>query len=396
MDSNLIIIDNIISNLEYNIGILIEALNKEEVVSLTNNDIFKSIINDIEELKKYDNKGMKELFTYYRFTLSHLNKTFNNKEFVKKDELSNVIECFSDLKTLKSKLNISIPYNKFFEDLKGVYRSLNSIKSEFTYNYISTDILKTYESIIIKYRNLISQINEIESYMSKENYDSLKIDLDINFTGFKDNLNKIYFEILKSNNDIAQPLMNKLKYNLINENYDSILKTSMVNKEINNYHRRYELSNNLDMLIESLNVIINRYKFKKVDKRDINIDIEYIDDNKQEDYGIEIPRFIEDNYENKKNSLKRNNSVYDRKIAAFIARFEILKRKLEKKNSLTKKEVKLYNKLESALDMLRNNNPNRFISSIKFNHYYKALNKKIKLSRKNSFKQVVIDNKKRK
>ena len=174
MDSNLIIIDNIISNLEYNIGILIEALNKEEVVSLTNNDIFKSIINDIEELKKYDNKGMKELFTYYRFTLSHLNKTFNNKEFVKKDELSNVIECFSDLKTLKSKLNISIPYNKFFEDLKGVYRSLNSIKSEFTYNYISTDILKTYESIIIKYRNLISQINEIESYMSKENYDSLK------------------------------------------------------------------------------------------------------------------------------------------------------------------------------------------------------------------------------
>ena len=88
--------------------------------------------------------------------------------------------------------------------------------------------------------------------MSKENYDSLKIDLDINFTGFKDNLNKIYFEILKSNNDIAQPLMNKLKYNLINENYDSILKTSMVNKEINNYHRRYELSNNLEANIDRL------------------------------------------------------------------------------------------------------------------------------------------------
>lgn len=400
MDERLTIINKLLNDLEKNIGILTEALKVKEVVSLVNNDIFKSIVTDIKKLEKYNIKGSKDLFAYYRVALSRLNIIFCNRENIKKEEMNNIFECLNDIRILKNKLNISLPYNAFFEDLKSIYRSLKTINidGELTYNSISSDTLKFYENIIIKYRNLVAKINEIKPDMNNSNFNSLKLDLDTNYSGFKANLNELYMEILKSNNDIAEPLMDKLKHDFDNENYESILKTRMVNKEITDYKRRNELSKNLDMLIESLNVIINRYEFSKVDKSNTNIDIDYIDNNTQDDYDIEIPQFIENNYEEHK--MNRNDKLksteYDKKISAFIARFENLKRKLSRKNNLTKEEVKIYNKLESELDVLKRKRSNRFISSIKFNHYYKALNKKMKLSRKNKFKQVSNSNKKRK
>lgn len=397
---NLENIGTILKKLEYNIGILTEALKKEEMVSLINNDIFKSIINSIKELEKYDNKNLKGLFAYYRLTIHHLNLTFSNKEYINQEDIAKVNACLIDIKKLLNIVNVNLPYDKFISDLKNILRNLKSVNidSGLTYNFISKDILRNYENIIIKYRNLISEISEIKPYMNINDFEAFKLDLNINYSALMANLNEIYIEIINSNSNIADPLMNKLKSDVNNGNYDSILKTSMVNKVIDNHQRRHQLSNNLDILIESLNVIINRYEFSKVDKRKTNIDVEYLDDDKNEDYGIDIPQFIEDNYN--KHKKNQNNSYryleYDKKISAFIARFEILKRKLERKKSLTKEEVKIYNKLESELELLKKNDTNRFISSIKFNYYYKALNKKIKLSRKNKFKQVINSNKKRK
>ena len=399
MDNNLENINTILKKIEYNIGVLIEALKKEDVVSLINNDIFKSIINGTKELEKYDNKNLKGLFAYYRLTLHHLNLTFSNKEFIKLDDISKVNECLIDIKKLLNMINVNLPYNKFISDLKSILRNLKAVNidSELTYNFISIDILKNYESIIIKYRNLISEISEIKPYMSINDFEAFKLDLNINYSALKANLNEIYIEIINSNTDIAEPIMNKLKKDVNTGNYDSILKTSMVNKVIDNHQRKHQLASNLDMLIESLKVIINRYEFSEVDKRNTNIDIEYVDNNEQEDYGIEIPQFIEDNY-NEQKKYQNNSQAeveYDKKIAAFIAKFELLKRKLKNK-SLTKEEVKIYNKLESELDLLKSNSSNRFFSSMRFNHYYKLLDKKLKLSKNNNYKQVKSDNKKRK
>ena len=392
-------INQLLNKLQSNIEILVEALKKEKTVSLVNNDIFKSISDDIKELEKYDNKDLKEMFAYYRFTLSHLNNTFSNKEYIDQTDIDIVLGCLNDIKKLSNMLNINLPYNRFISDLKSVHRSLKTINidSELTYNYISKDILKNYENIIIKYRSLMSKINQIRPYMNSADFADLKLDLEINYAGLKANLNEIYIEILKSNSDIAEPIMNKLMYYVNNENYDSVLGVSMINKKIDDYQRRYELSNNLDILIESLNVIINRYEFSGIDKSNNIVDVDYVDNN-QSSNDQDIPPFIEDNYDEHNSKLNSDDMdiTYDKKVATFIARFERLRRKLDRKKSLTKEEVKLFNKLESELDILKSNNSNRFISSIRFNHYYKALNKKLIVARKNNFKNIANGNKKRK
>ena len=392
------IIEELLVGLESHIKLLIEEIDKKQEVLLVNNDIFKSIVNNINGLEKYNNKSLGALFAYYRVSLAHLNKTFCNKESIKQEEIDNIVTCLNDIKILKAKINVNSPFNVFFEDLKSVLRILKTIdiNSEFTYNSVSPEVLKIYENTIIKYKSILNEINEIRMEIDINVFESLKLDLDIIYAGLKSNLNDIYIEILNSNDDIAEPLMNKLKRDVNDGNYEKILKTGMVNKEINNYQRRCDLAHNLEMLVESLNSIINKYKFSKLDKSNTNIDVEYVDNGNNYNYDIDIPQFIEDNYEEKRSNSSEESTIYDRKITAFITRFEILKRKLERKKSLTKEEVKLYNKLESKLDAIKSGKSNAFISGIRFNHYFKLLNKKIKLYRKNSFKKVNVRNKKRK
>ena len=110
-------INQLLNKLQSNIGILVEALKKEKTVSLVNNDIFKSISDDIKELEKYDNKDLKEMFAYYRFTLSHLNNTFSNKEYIDQTDIDIVLGCLNDIKKLSNMLNINLPYNRFISDL---------------------------------------------------------------------------------------------------------------------------------------------------------------------------------------------------------------------------------------------------------------------------------------
>jgi len=397
--NNVTRINNALDGLEESLGVLLEALKEKDSVSLTSNDVFKSIVYDIQELNKYDNKSLGASFAYYRFALSHLNKTFNNKEYIDKEEIDSVAKCLNDIKKLRMKVNVNVPFYRFFDDLRGIVRNLHGINmhNEFIHSFVSSDILKTYEIILNKYHNIITNINEIRPYVNNYIFKSLKIDLDINYSQFRVNLHQIYIQILNSNSDIAQPLMNKLMYYVNKENYEEILKTNMVNKEINNYQKRKDLLNELDICINSLNEIINRYQNSLLDKRN-SIDIELVDSNHNEDYGIDIPHFIEDNYEeyrNKKN-LNKNNASYSGKIASYIYKFEILKRKLERKKSLTKEEVKLYNKLESELESLKKGRSNNFIRGIKFNYYQKKLNRKTRLSRKNNYKKVIDSNKKRK
>lgn len=400
MDNTINIIEKKLANLQTNIEILIEALNTKERVLLTNNDIFKSIISDINLLKKYDNKDLKALFVYYRVTLSHLNKTFSNKEIINKEEMDNIVNCLNDIKKMKEKINDVLPFNKFIEDLKSLSINLNNINSDFFLrnSEFTKNSLVNYENILNRYKNIVDGINELKASITSDDFENLKLDLNINYSGLKANLSEIFNEILISNVDIADPLLNKLKKHVNSENYEPILRTNMVNKVVSNGLKRKEIINNYNMLIESLNKIVDRYKYNKVDRENVNIDIELSQEEPSDDYGIDIPHFIEENYDEHRNILNKANKdiAYDSKVPALIARFEILKRKLDKKNSLTKEEVKLYNKLESELELLKSNSTNRYVSSIKFNHYYKLLNKRIKVSRNNNYMNVTNGNKKRK
>ena len=191
--------------------------------------------------------------------------------------------------------------------------------------------------------------------------------------------------------------MNKLNREVNSNNYSSILNTSMVNKVINDSKRRKTLVGNFEMLINSINRIVDRYKGCKANKKNISIDVEMSDVGKREDYDIDIPQFIEDNYNEKRSMDSVNdNDNYDKKLNKLITRFEILKRKINRieieKGSLPKEEVILYNRLESELDELKKGKKN----TIKFNYYYNKLNKKIKLYKNNNYHVVKEDTKKRK
>lgn len=398
---NMSSIENILNSLEESIGILIECMSEPREVPL-NFDMFSSIVPNIKKLEGYSNNKLGELGMSLRFAIAHLNKIFDGKKTINSNELDSVLKCLNDIKILKNKVNINIPYNKFFEELKSISRNLNGINSDafLKENNITKICLVNYENIITRYKNVIDSLNELKSDMKIDDFENLKLDLNINYNALRANLNEMYREILVSNIDIADPLLNNLKSYVNNEKYEPIIRTSMVNKEINNVLKRKEIINNFNMLIESLDRIIDRYKDSKVDKNKINIDVEISRKEVTKDYGIDIPQFIEDNYDEHRASVNHSNSnpqsiSYDGKVERFIARFAVLKRKFQNKKSLTKEEVRLYNKLESELDSLKKGKGS-FISELKFNSYYNKLNKKIKLSRKNDFKQVSASTKKRK
>ena len=393
-------IDKIAKDLEFCIGVVYDALKTQNSVSLNNSDIFKSINVDIDMLKRYKNDYLGQVGVFYTFALGHLNNTFCNKDVINSSEIDNVLSCLNDIKRLKKEINKNSLYNKYFEDLKGVSRNLSSINNDlFLRDSNSTkNYLETCEKVLIKYEKLISNINELRSEMSNDNFECLKLDLSINFSAFKANINGIYKEILKSNIDIAGPIMNKLNREVNSNNYSSILNTSMVNKVVNDSKRRKILVDDFEMVISSIDRIVDRYKDCKVNKKSIKIDVEMSDEGKREDYDIDIPQFIEDNYnEKRKNSINVDDKDnYDDKLTKLITRFEILKRKLARiertRGSLPKEEVKLYNRLESELDELKGGKKNR----IKFNYYYGKLNRQIKLYNSNPRRLGLNDTKKRK
>ena len=392
-------IDKITKDLEFCIGVFYDALKTQNSVSLNNSDIFKSINADIDMLNNYKNDYLGQVGVFYTFALGHLNDTFSNKDVINSSDIDNVLSCLSDIKRLKEEINKNSSFNKFFEDIKSVSRNLLSINNDWFLrdSNITKNYLETYEKILIKYRKIISNINEIRSDMSNDNFECLNLDLSINFSALKANINEIYKEILKSNIDIAEPIMNKLNREVNSNNYSSILNTSMVNKVINDSKRRKTLVGNFEMLINSINRIVDRYKGCKANKKNISIDVEMSDVGKREDYDIDIPQFIEDNYNEKRSMDSVNdNDNYDKKLNKLITRFEILKRKLNRieieKGSLPKEEVILYNRLESELDELKKGKKN----TIKFNYYYNKLNKRIKLYKNNTYQVVKEDTKKRK
>lgn len=392
-------IDKITKDLEFCTGVFYDALKTQNSVSLNNSDIFKSINADIDMLNKYKNDYLGQVGVFYTFALGHLNDTFSNKDVINSSDIDNVLSCLSDIKRLKEEINKNSSFNKFFEDIKSVSRNLSSINNDWFLrdSNITKNYLQTYEKILIKYRKIISNINEIRSDMSNDNFECLNLDLSINFSALKANINEIYKEILKSNIDIAEPIMNKLNREVNSNNYSSILNTSMVNKVINDSKRRKTLVGNFEMLINSINRIVDRYKGCKANKKNISIDVEMSDVGKRENHDIDIPQFIEDNYNEKRSMDSVNdNDNYDKKLNKLITRFEILKRKLNRieieKGSLPKEEVILYNRLESELDELKKGKKN----TIKFNYYYNKLNKKIKLYKNNTYQVVNEDTKKRK
>lgn len=401
MDENLMFINDLLNDLEESIGILIEALKEKESVSLMNNDTFKSIISNITVLDRYNNKSLKELFAYYRATLSHLSKAFNNKDFVNRDDVNSILICLNDIKVLKSKMDMYInqPFYKYLENLKRISREFKDLYSDFIGflfdGQIDNQFLIEYENIINKLFNTIADSDIIKNDMNEDDFKKFKLELKNVYEGFMTNLNDFYTGIKNSNvGEIARPLLGQVITDFNNENYGAIRDNSLIHKEITDKDYRNLIIKNLDTLIKSLETIIDRYKACKINKSNNNMEVDIKGNNIDE---IDIPHFIEDNYEEHRSSSSKENDVnYDKKVAAFITRFAILKRKLERKKTLTKEEVKLYNKLESELDALKRGKSTGFISGIKFNHYYKLLNKKMKVSRKNDFNNITQGNKKRK
>ena len=404
MDEVMRVVDEKIKDLEFCIGILYDALKTQENVLLNNNDIFKSINMDIEVLNSYSNyfnDNDKQFNIFYKICLRHFNDTFSNKDTISREDINKVLLCLNDTKKLRLEINKNSSYSKFFEEIKGISKNLNSIDND-TFlkdSDYTKDALSNYEKLLAKYERLISNINELASDMNKNDFELLNIDLGMNYSGLKANLNAIYKEIIYSNNDIASPLLNKLSRDIISNNYDSTLGSSMVNKVVDDPNKRKNLINNFDMLIESMNKIVDMYEDRRIVKSNNEIDIDFNGD-KKEDYGIDILPFVEENYNEHREKTKMSNSSLgdenDDKLTKLITRFEILKRKLARiertRGSLPKEEVILYNRLESELDELKGGKKNR----IKFNYYYGKLNRQIKLYNSNPRRLGLNDTKKRK
>ena len=402
MEEAMRVIDKKTKDLEFSIGVLYDALRDHDTVSLINNDIFKSINRDIEVLNNYQNYYLENINAFFKFALRHFNDTFKNKSVINNSDINSVLNCLNDVKKLRIEINKNNSYNKYFEDIKRIRRNLSGINNDsfLTDNAYTKESLETYEKLLILYENLLNNINELRSDMVKNDFVNLGYELNANYGELKSNLKSMYQAILKSNDDIAEPFLPKLNKALNSGDYGVILDTSMVNKVVDDTDKRSELVGNFEMIISSMDRIIDKYKNKKTDNSNSNIDIEFDSDNKIEDYGIDIPLFIEENYneqrEKEELSAIKNQELYDKKLARLIIRFEILKRKFEKnektRGSLTKEEVKLYNRLESELDELKNGKN----SSIKFNYYYNKLKKRIKLYKTNTHNIVKEETKKRK
>ena len=228
MDEVMMVVDEKIKDLEFCIGILYDALKTQENVLLNNNDIFKSINMDIEVLNSYSNyfnDNDKQFNIFYKFCLRHFNDTFSNKDTISREDINKVLLCLNDTKKLRLEINKNSSYSKFFEEIKGISKNLNSIDND-TFlkdSDYTKDALSNYEKLLAKYERLISNINELASDMNKNDFELLNIDLGMNYSGLKANLNAIYKEIIYSNNDIASPLLNKLSRDIISNNYDSTL-----------------------------------------------------------------------------------------------------------------------------------------------------------------------------
>ena len=383
---------NILNRLEESISVLVDAMKKSDSVPL-GFDIFKSIQFDINRLGEFQKIYLGEFGMSLNVVTNHLQEAFNGKTSISNDEYSSIILCLDDVRKLRGKISYNNSFENYISDIKNISRYLFNINTNYFLkdNNVTINALDSYGKIIIQYRKIIDNINEIRSDLNISDFENFKLDLDINYNGLRANLKEIYLSIIASNNDIADPLLNKFKKQIDNGIYDSILETSMIHKVVDDKTKRGYLVNNFTMLIESLNLIVDRYKNKKINNSNTNIDIEIPKSDKKDDYGIEIPRFIEENY-NAHRIVSNENNAHDSKNFSLITKFEILKRKFERKKVLTKEEVKLYNKLESELDALSRGKK----SSIKFNYYYTKLNKKLKLSNKNKYNQIVSNNKKRK
>lgn len=383
---------NILNRLEESISVLVDAMKKSDSVPL-GFDIFKSIQFDINRLGEFQKIYLGEFGMSLNIVTNHLQEAFNGKTSISNDEYSSIILCLDDVRKLRGKISYNNSFENYISDIKNISRYLSNINTNYFLkdNNVTINALDSYGKIIIQYRKIIDNINEIRSDLNISDFENFKLDLDINYNGLRANLKEIYLSIIASNNDIADPLLNKFKKQIDNGIYDSILETSMIHKVVDDKTKRGYLVNNFTMLIESLNLIVDRYKNKKINNSNTNIDIEIPKSDKKDDYGIEIPRFIEENY-NAHRIVSNENNSHDSKKFSLITKFEILKRKFERKKVLTKEEVKLYNKLESELDALSRGKK----SSIKFNYYYTKLNKKLKLSNKNKYNQIVSNNKKRK
>lgn len=383
---------NILNRLEESISVLVDAMKKSDSVPL-GFDIFKSIQFDINRLGEFQKIYLGEFGMSLNIVTNHLQEAFNGKTSISNDEYSSIILCLDDVRKLRGKISYNNSFENYISDIKNISRYLSNINTNYFLkdNNVTINALDSYGKIIIQYRKIIDNINEIRSDLNISDFENFKLDLDINYNGLRANLKEIYLSIIASNNDIADPLLNKFKKQIDNGIYDSILETSMIHKVVDDKTKRGYLVNNFTMLIESLNLIVDRYKNKKINNSNTNIDIEIPKSDKKDDYGIEIPRFIEENY-NAHRIVSNENNTHDSKNFSLITKFEILKRKFERKKVLTKEEVKLYNKLESELDALSRGKK----SSIKFNYYYTKLNKKLKLSNKNKYNQIVSNNKKRK
>ena len=402
MDENLTIIEKKLNDLEESIGILSEALEEKESVSLTNNDTFKSIISIIKELKKYDKDDSKELFIgYYKTIIIQLEKAFYNKDFVNQDDKKNISICLKNINFLMTEMDkyINQPFYIFFEGLKRIAREFENLYWNyigFLYDgQIDNQFLIEYENIINKLLNIIENSDIIKKDMYDDDFEKFKLELNNNYKKFRTSLNNIYSGIMRSNSEeVARPLLGQPTKALKEENYSAIRNNSVIHKEITDKDYRKSIIENLVNLIKSLESIIERYKSYRINKGN-NSKVDSLDNTDSDE--IDIPHFIEDNYEKYRNSSSEEKDVtYDKKVTAFITRFAILKRKLERKKSLTKEEVKLYNKLESELEALKSGKSNGFISGIKFNRYYKLLNKMLRLSKEHKYTEITSGNKKRK
>ena len=313
----------------------------------------------LEETVKYrkenDKNYLSELCASLAFTINHLNRLFSNKESISSTEINGVIECLNKINNIKGKINDNTKYGIYFSELKNISRKLKGVNDEkFLKNSNKTKSnLEMYEKILINLESIIGEIDKIRDDMPLNDFKNLKQLLEENYKKISYNFKQIYWEILNTNSDIPNSLLNKQKINFVDGNYSAILNDSMIYKLVYDDKKREELINAFDVLIEELDEIINRYKDCKVDKSKIRIDIDISDEVKKKDHDLDIDDWVNSNYKKHREEERKDegNKYKDRIISDDDRRLKKIESEYKSK-PIPKEILKLYYELKHKLKSL--------------------------------------------
>ena len=261
--------------------------------------IYNKIIN-IDKLD-YNNIKVSKLKGINNSINDTLNNQINNSNIIEdKEEINSITYNYVELKLTKDELSKFI--SSFITDIKDDHKLFNDIIDVFDVdeNYLNEyfdDLLKDiitkdFKDIKIRYytQGIFAKVVGMKIILDDKEivkvFDDNRLDCVINYNNYSlkiyDEDNKYYINIIKDNNNYGSFIVNQLKDNLIDIEYEYYNNKGIIHIEINKNHGNFKYS-----IINDKNYSIN-YDFEIIKGEEVA--------NINKDNIIELNKIDEDDY----------------------------------------------------------------------------------------------------